>query len=177
MASYLTHKTVLNILQVLGTKCLSDGHNKPVYLLPPVLAMINVAPSLADVDCGANSRSREQRPPHPATLHWSLCPQRGNRICIYTHICVDNINIPCVYLDNIHTLEHFLNFLTIQLSGVCGRCQFLDKYVLKICQFFRTIRVNTHKQNVRLQKYLNKKISDHGWTEVKFSVVICTKSP
>ena len=82
MASYLTHKTVLNILQVPGTKCLSDGHNKPVYLLPPVLAMINAAPSLADVDCGANSRSREQRPAHPATLHWSLCPQWGNRICM-----------------------------------------------------------------------------------------------
>ena len=101
------------------------------------------------------------------------CVHRGGT----EFVCVDNINIPCVYLDNIHTLEHFLNFLTIQLSGVCGRCQFLDKYVLKICQFFRTIRVNTHKQNVRLQKYLNKKISDHGWTEVKFSVVICTKSP
>ena len=174
MASYLTHKTVLNILQVLGTKCLSDGHNKPVYLLPPVLAMINAAPSLADVDCGANSRSREQRPAHPATLHCTgHCFHRGGT----EFVCVDNINIPCVYLDNIHTLEHFLNFLTIQLSGVCGRCQFLDKYVLKICQFFRTIRVNTHKQNVRLQKYLNKKISDHGWTEVKFSVVICTKSP
>ena len=174
MASYLTHKTVLNILQVLGTKCLSDGHNKPVYLLPPVLAMINAAPSLADVDCGANSRSREQRPAHPATLHCTgHCVHSGGT----EFVCVDNINIPCVYLDNIHTLEHFLNFLTIQLSGVCGRCQFLDKYVLKICQFFRTIRVNTHKQNVRLQKYLNKKISDHGWTEVKFSVVICTKSP
>ena len=71
---YPTHKTVSNLLQIPGPKCLTDGHNKPVYCSvlvtsssPSALAMINAAPSLADVDCEANSRSREQRPAHPAT--------------------------------------------------------------------------------------------------------------
>ena len=71
---YLTYKTVSNLLQIPGPKCLTDGHNKPVYCSvlvtssPSALAMINAAPSLADVDCEANSRSREQRPAHPALV-------------------------------------------------------------------------------------------------------------
>ena len=35
----------------------------------------------------------------------------------------------------------------MELSGVCVKCQFLDKFALEICQFFRALRTDTEYTN------------------------------